>query len=845
MVELSSEDYGMSWAGIEFGFPWAVALLPLGAGLWWLARRSAALADRRRLGLLIGVRISMFACLVMALAEPRVSSPSSDRHTIWVVDVSRSVGTAALEEAMRFAEEARLPTVGQSWVLFGGNTSFSPTPPGETQLVGVDPDATDLEAALQFASAIFPSDKARVLAVFSDGLLTTGGTGVDAASSAGIPVFSILTTPPEEPEVLVRSIQAPQEVRVNEPFVVRADIFSDRERRAAVDVTQDDVRVGRRELILRKDMNPVEFTISLAESHSSRLAVGVQADEDTIATNNSATTIVSAAGPSRVLLISETSSPALAQALAPQGIDVEERPAAGVPDDPVELESFDAIILDGVSAETLGPARLRALNSYVCDLGGGLVMLGGKNGLGQGGYDGTPVGDILPLRSEFESQKENPSVALVAVLDRSGSMNGEKLQMAKSAALGAMELLSARDSAGVVVFDGEAEWASELQPAQNIPAIRSRVENVAAGGGTNVAAGLDLAFRGLRMAPAAIKHVILLSDGVSIPGPYVELAEKMSAEGISVSTVGVGGDADVILLEKLARLGGGRFYFTDTPEGIPAIFARETSIAARPGFREEPVSAKSARPVPFLAGVDVDAAPFLLGYVSAKVAPGADLWLQTDEGSPLLASAPAGLGKVVAFASDARDVWASEWLAWPDFGKFWAQVIRSAQRPSDLRLLPARLEESDGSLHLTIDAVDATGRPLKQPGGRATMIFPDGETETLDLQKFVPGTLTSRWLSRGEGAYLVRVIVTSADRIAATRQLAYFQGVPDELLLRGVNPKTLRELADQTGAAFMPSPSDIAGSQVVPRDVSRELWPWLAGIVLVLFLVDVALRRVR
>jgi len=835
----------MTLPSMEFGTPWALAALPLAGLLWLLARQSAAVSAPRLWWMILGVRISVFTCLILALSDPRISSRSAEKHVVWVVDASRSAGSSALEAALRYSVESGLPAGSQSWVRFGGNSTVQATPPNAGDSQSVDPDETDLASALRFASAVFPSDKARLLVAFSDGMQTRGDSTEVGAELArtGVVAFGVLTPPPDEAEVLVRSVSAPPEVRRNEPFVVRSELYSSRGQPVGVEVMLDDIRVGSRDLALEPGLTSVEFTLALPESKTSRVSVLVSAQEDTIATNNSATTLVSAGGTSQVLLVSENPSPALGAALEPQGISVDQRPAAGVPEDAAQLQAFDAIVLDNVSARALGPSRLRALASYVRDFGGGLVMLGGREGFGQGGYDQTPVGEILPLRSEFESQKETPSLALVAALDRSGSMNGEKLTMAKTAALGAIELLSARDLAGVIAFDGEASWVAEIQPAQNLGAIRPLVEKIVAGGGTNVAAGLRLALQGLRTAPAAIRHAILLSDGVSIPGPYAEIAETMRAEGISLSTVGVGSDADTTLLDKLARLGGGRFYFTDSPDAIPAIFARETSIAARPGFREQPTKAVEIRAAPFLAGIRLAEAPMLLGFVSTKLAPGADLWLETESGSPLLATNRAGLGQVAAFASDTRDVWASEWLTWPEFGKFWAQVIRSVQRPADLRLLPATLALEGEDLVLTVEAVDALGRPIKDAKGLATLSFPDGETATGPLREIAPGTLEGRWPSRGSGAHTARVLVSTGDRLIGTRQLGYFQSAPKEQLLRGSDPKPLQALAESTGGTFNPSPQEVASANVAPREVSREIWPWFAWAALALFLADVGLRR--
>jgi Ca-activated chloride channel homolog len=827
----------------EFGFPWALALLPLGYFLVviWMGSARAGGAPVWR-ALTPGVRAGIFVCLVLALGDPRAGCSSTASHVVLAVDVSASAGPAALDAAKSFAERAGLPASDRTWLLFAGGTHILHGEPPEDGTAAGDPDATDLGKALQVASAVFPPGKARVLVLFSDGVGTTGDAAAGLASleAAGVTAFAVPIDPPDHPEVLVQNVTAPREVHANEPFEVAATVAANRPGPARIDVFHDGILAGSRDVTLRPGQNAVPITQRLAAARAVKISVSVTASSDTLDANNAASTIVMVRGEAPVLLVSENPSPELQRALAPQGIAIETRPAAGVPVDLAGLLAFDAVILDQVPAERLAGARERAIVRFVRDYGGGLLMLGGPDSFGGGGYGESEVGDLLPLMSSYERQVEIPSLALVPVIDRSGSMAGEKIRMARAAAAGAVELLAPRDYAGVVVFDNEPAWVPRISTAANRTEILRAIDRIAHGGGTNIAAALEAALEGLRTCPAKLKHAILLSDGISIPGPMEDVAARMAAEKITLTTVALGSDADAALLERMARIGGGRFYFTSSPEAVPQIFARETLMAARPDIREEPSSAMVVNPAPFLAGIDIAPAPPLLGHVITEARPGAGVWLATGSGDPLLATWRVGLGRVAAFTSDARNVWASEWTGWERFGTFWAQVLREIMRPRDLRSFPVRIESEGGGLRLTVEAANAAGRPLTGVGGEVIVDSPGGRGFRLPLKPAGPGLLEAWWPSPATGTTHTLIELTTPEG-PVSQYAGSATDFPAELLMPPANRPLLESLARQTGGSLDPAPDAIRHG--FPQSTTVELWPWLAALCLPLFLADVWLRK--
>ena len=249
------------------------------------------------------------------------------------------------------------------------------------------------------------------------------------------------------------------------------------------------------------------------------------------------------------------------------------------------------------------------------------MMLGGEQSFGLGGYYKSALEEVLPVRSDFEKEKEKPSLGMMLVIDKSGSMQGDRIEMAKSAARAAVELLGRRDQAAVLAFDGDTYVISDMQSASNAVKISDEIARIEAGGGTNMYPAMEMSFEMLMATSAKLKHVILLTDGISNAGDFEGMAQQMASAKITVSTVAVGDGSDTELLEQIARVGKGRYYFTSDPAQVPQIFAKETVTASKSAIDEQPFMPQVIRATHALADLDMDSAPFLLGYVMTRPKP--------------------------------------------------------------------------------------------------------------------------------------------------------------------------------------------------------------------------------
>ena len=358
------------------------------------------------------------------------------------------------------------------------------------------------------------------------------------------------------------------------------------------------------------------FDVDMVTPGNSRWTIELVPEEDHFPINNQRTCTVTVRGNPRILVLHEKEREmrAFERAMAEQDFSVDIRGKFGLPETMQDLMAFDAVVLADFPATLMTPRQMNLLKQYVQDFGGGLAMLGSENSFGLGGYHKTPVEDVLPLVSRFEKEKEKPSLSMVLVIDKSGSMSGVPMALARQAAKAAVELLGARDEVGVVGFDGSPVVISELTSAMGKDAIFANIDSLSAGGGTNMFPGMSVGRDMLEEAHSKIKHMICLSDGHTQQADFESLVQAMTDSGITVSTVALG-DADRNLLSTIAEMGRGRYYETRDPQSVPQIFTKETMQASKSAIKEDLFASVQTDDHPALDGFQKADLPFSLGYV--------------------------------------------------------------------------------------------------------------------------------------------------------------------------------------------------------------------------------------
>ena len=372
----------------------------------------------------------------------------------------------------------------------------------------------------------------------------------------------------------------------------------------------------------------------------------------------------------------------LVEGLAAQAIDVRTVIPFRMPSSLEALAAYDAVALVNVAASDVFTAYQEMLETYVRELGGGLLIFGGPTAYGPGGYFRTPLEDLSPLSAQIT--EDAPEVSMAFVLDRSGSMNAgvgasTRMDVAKVATLEALGLLGEQSQAALIVFDAEAQVLLPLRPVSDVPAFEAALTSVTAAGGTAIYPGLVAALELMQETEAATRHVVVMTDGLSQEGDFATVLGQLRDLGIATSFVGVGDAADRRQLTTLANLSGGALHFALDFRALPSLLAQEALMLSATPIELGPTRGDwVAGSVPsFLEGVVTGPPPLLQGYVRTTAKDEADVHLvERDEDDPLLASWRYGLGRVVAFASEADGPWVRAWTAAPEYARLWSQTLR-------------------------------------------------------------------------------------------------------------------------------------------------------------------------
>ena len=841
--------------------------------LWVLGRSLADLPLAQRI-LSVLLRVAFVAMLALGLARLARTATTQKVCTVYVVDVSDSAPDAALEDARAEVQKAldgRPKDDRVRLVTFAKRPRVVPLADDEKKAPVIERHgpglggATDIASALQLAYGLFPEGYLRRAVVLSDGVQTDGDLLAEAnrARSYGVKLFAIPYKRPVPGEVAVRELRVPDKIHEGETFDVHAQIFSSVPQTVKLTLTQGDLINGLdgvRHVELQAGDNDITFKSRVAEGVQVTYTLEVsEAAQDRFKENNRATAVAAIIAKPVVLYVE--GNPAhgsyLANALAAQQLNVDTTDP--LPTSLREAERYDFIVLSDVPAERVSLTQQDTIEQYVRDLGGGFLFAGGESGYGLGGWYHTTVERILPVRMDAEKRRDEPEVAMALVIDRSGSMTGLPLEMAKQAAKATADTLAADDLLEVIVFDSTPTRIVRMTPAKHRARIQNDIARIQAGGGTEIFPALDAAYQALTTTRAKKKHVILLTDGEAPQNGIRDLVQAMAAESITVSTVGLGGGVDETLLRMISEVGGGRFYKVADPQSLPRIFTRETEMVSRSAAVEEYFQPKVVSPADFLRGIDIGGAPFLHGYVATKMKPSpAQEILESELGEPILARWHVGLGWTLAWTSDVKNLWAVEWLRWPQWGQFWGQLVREHMRQKRRQVfdMRAEIDPATGHVHAVLDAVAGDDRFENGLGANFTVSGPQpgGETHVQPMPQTAPGRYEADFPLDHYGSFLLHAALQKPvdDGHGSTKPVTVAESFghvtnpyPREYLALAPDVATLAHAAAATGGSVDPAPAAVFDPAGEVIRYHEDLWPRFVAAAIALFLLDLLVRRVR
>jgi Mg-chelatase subunit ChlD len=826
--------------------------------------RALSLTDLSLLQQLLqsALRSLAVAGIALALARPVWTSYQSRVATVVLVDVSDSISGDQLSQAQAYVADLARSKGDDSLQV----VTFAESP----RTVEASTDGfvlarhagagagTDVQAALQLAYGLFPTGTMPKVVVVSDGNQTEGDVVVEAyrARELGVKVAWRSFSGSVSAELRVVGLSLPDDIKVGQPFELTAEIWSTHTDEVQLTLQQDEFPNPLepvKTVALREGKNFVKFKSEAKRAGFTTYRLKLaRFGRDTEPANNQAVLTSPVTGRPRVLYVEggarhdPRASGYFKQALEHENIDVEVRGPQGIPSDPRKLESYDLVVMSDVPAVLLGAGQMQALDTYVQGLGGGFLIAGGEDSFGSGGYQGTRIEQIMPVRFDSERTREQPDIALVLVIDRSGSMQGQKIEAAKESARVTAQVLAPSDMVAVVAFDNDAAIYVRPQRAANRMRIDAELSRLQPGGGTNIYPGLREAFSVLQGIDAKVKHVILLSDGEAPTDGLVELVSDMRAARITISAVGVQG-AERGILAMITDAGDGRLYMVEDIGSMPRIFMKETTEVQKAQLVEDLVHVRVAKQVEAIEGTGVENAPPLHGYVTTKPKPTSEVILISDLGEPILARWRHGAGTAVAWTSDIKNRWSSEWIRWGGYPKFWAQVVRTSMRRKTYDSYDLTAQVLDGRARVTVDALDSSDRFVNNLDTQLEVIDPaTGHTvQSLPMQQTAAGRYGAEFRVERYGAFLLKAVHRRDGRIVAESTGAVSLSYPLEYLRSTASTAALAQAATITGGYHNATPEEMWAADGQPIATIEDLWPWVLLLVAGVFILDLYARRVR
>jgi uncharacterized membrane protein len=844
---------------VTLAYPIALVLLLILPIVWYIGRPRFAFRRLRDLSSL-ALRSLILILLVLSLAGLSIAQPTRKLAVVFLVDASDSVGVESLATQQALIEEA-IATKGieDEWavIVFGADSAIDQQLTNRTTvqpiLTTVNPEDTNIATALNNALGMFPSDATPRIVLLSDGQETVNNARqvAERVAVSNIPIFTIPIDRAVVSDTRITNIQVASRVSQEQPYDVTISIESQRPTPAQLLVFLNGTLVQDTNLILQAGENNYVLSQRSSETGFLNYTAQLVIPDDGLVQNNRLSAFSQVVGQPRVLLISNdtTNSQALLTALQEAGLSVDSTTSRNMPADTSTLASYRSVVIVNVPSTDFSREQLTQLQTYVRDLGGGLVFVGGEESYGLGGYINTPMEEVLPVDMQIRDEERLPQLTIAYLVDSSGSMENSDdgvftyLELAQQAIIQSIELLQPDDRAAVGTFSTNGEWLARFQNVDDNRALQSLVASLTPGGGTDILAGLRLVERDIQNEQSPLRHLILLTDGGSSDSGLVEKAQELHDEfGVTLSVIAIGSTAPPFL-RQMTEVAEGNFYMVQDVSQLPNIFAQETVLATRSYLVEQDTPPQYSAVSPIMSGISTP--PNLLGYVATSPKETAQIILNAGlpYNDPLLAQWQYGLGRSVAFTSDVSR-WASNWLNWADFGRFWGQAITWTMTENTNNNLETRFVNNGTQTTVVMDARDNNGDLLNGVSFVGTLLLPDNSTQRLVFQQTSAGEYSATFIPQDEGAYFIAIQGQDPEGITYTQREGWVKGYSAEYNQTITDETLLQDLARLTnGVEIINNPAQVFTPPTNPRIAVVSLAEVLFALAMFLLPFDVAVRR--
>lgn len=841
---------------VQFTHPyWLLLALPALAWVFWLAWKTDVQITSWRRWTALGLRAVICLSLVLALAGLQWLLPVEGMNVFFVLDRSDSIPShqqdAAKSLVNRMAGQKKKEDKA-GVIIFGTDASIDRMPNAAIDLekveAVVDTQRSDLASAIRLGTAAFEETGQKRLVLMSDGNENIGDAmaAVAGARSQGATVDVVPLGVTRGNDVFVQKVQVPAKLKKGQPFEAKIFVQADQAQKATVRLYRNEQFLGEQTVQLDAGKNLFSFPQTLPDQGFFNYDVRVDAVGDSLPQNNRAAAFASVKGDPRVLLISgePDQDETLAAALRSARLEVKVVGLGGLPNSLAEMDSYDAIFISNLSAGDLGRDTMSLLEAAVRDFGVGLVCIGGENSYAAGGYRNTPLETTLPVSMELDSKKVLPPGAVVLVMHGMEFANGN--QVARDCALGVLGALGPADELGVILWDGTDKWVHDLQKVGDRSAAGRAIAGMNQGDLGSFQGVLEESHAALKRSKASLKHIIVFSDG-DPAAPSTELMQKMVGDRITVSTVLIAGHVGPQTMISIAEQGRGRFYNVTSPAMLPQIFIKETAVILKSAIYEEPFKPQLRSASEVTRGIAIAEYPQLLGYVATSLKPRAETPLLTHKGDPLLAHWQYGLGRAVAFTSDARAKWGKNWLGWERYRQFWSQIAQWSLRRLENADFTSEVVVDKGEGVINVEALDEKGNYRNFLNLQATVVSPKGERMAVRLEQTGPGHYEAKFPTKEVGGYLLNLMQVENGQAVAGQVVGASVNFSPEFAAGEPNVNLLRRIAETGGGRLLdPGKPDNNPFTHDRTKTARplDLWEWLLKLAVILFMFDVGVRRI-
>jgi len=841
----------------QFTHPlYLLALIPALAWVIWFAWKSDVQVSARRRWTASGVRVLVLVMIVLAIAGLQWLLPVEGMNVFFVLDRSDSIPSPQQELSRDYVNKTarQMKKVDKTGVIvFGAEASIESSPNVAVDLqkvqAVVNTERTDLEAAIRLGTAAFPETGQKRLVLLTDGNENVGDAmnAVLAAKPLGVTVDVLPIGISRANDVSVQKVQIPPRLKEGQAFEMKIFVQAEQAQGATVRLYRNEQYLGEQKVELSAGKNLFTFPQMLSEQGFYTYDVRVDAPGDPLPQNNRATGFATVRGEPRLLIVSADPEQdrQLAAALQTPSLKVSLVGLKDFPGTLAEMQSYDAIFISNLAAGDLGTDRQKLLESAVRDFGVGLVCVGGDQTYAAGGYRGTPLEATLPVNMELDSKKVLPSGAVVLIMHGMEFNNGN--QVARECAQGVLAALGPTDEMGVLLWDGDEHWLFPLQKVGNKNELRRQIAGMNQGDLGSFQHIMEMAHEALKKSTANLKHIIVFSDGD--PGrPDQPLMQAIVGDRITVSSVLISGHAGDETMRYMASLGRGRFYDVRSPYDLPQIFVKETAVILKSAIYEEPFKPQVRSISEVVRGINAGDYPSLLGYVATTPKARAETPLWTDKGDPLLAHWQYGLGRAVAFTSDAKAKWAKLWLNWDKYRQFWSQIGQWSLRRLENADFTTEVTVDKGEGSINVEALDEQGNYRNFLNLQAAVVSPKGERQNVRLEQTGPGHYEARFPTKDVGAYSVNLMDIKDGKLRGWQFLGASLNYSPEFLSAEPNLNLLRRLAESGGGKLLdplvPEMNPFSHDRQKTFQ-PRDLWEFLLQLAILLFVLDVGIRRIQ